>query len=162
MMNEKFLHNDPDDYHDSKLTLHDCIADKISFFNNVLSFNMTDGFWVCTDHEASGLSNTVRTDAAQVDFKVVPDKHFPVYMEVFRNRKYRKTVVEYWDLEKLMSVVNSGKYQLGFIYQYRTHFEQMWQCWLLYKGCWYGECQLHIPYSTATYRWNNLREDCVF
>lgn len=160
MLNKVFTHNDPDNYHDSKLTLHDCIADKISFENNVLSFNLPDGFWICPDHEASELSKTVRSDSSRVDFEVVPDEYFQIYMDVFKERRHRKTIVEYWDLDKLMKAVNSGKYQLEFVYQYRTHFEQMWLCYLRDKS-WYN-CQLHIPYSTATYRWNNLREDCVW
>ena len=160
MLLTTFMYNDPDDYHDSKITLHDCVANKISFNNNVLSFSLPDGFFVCPNHEASLLSNGVRTGGAQVDFAVTPDEHFDVYAEVFKKRKFRKTVVEYWDLEKLIKSINSGKYQIEFIYQYRTHFEQMWLCNLRYKGCYGNECQLHIPYSTATYRWNNLREDC--
>lgn len=162
MLNKVFTHNDPDNYHDNELTLHDCIADKISFENNVLSFNLPDGFWITPEHEASELLKTVRTDGAQVDFEVVPDEHFPVYMDVFKKRRHRKTVVEYWDSERLIKAINSGRYQLEFIYQYRTHFEQMWICNLRHKGCYGDECQLHIPYATATYRWNNLREDCVW
>lgn len=162
MFSKKFLHNDPDSYHDTKITLHDCIADKISYDNNVLTLNFPDGFWVVDSHEDSNLDVTVRTDSAQVDFEIEPDEFMEIYLDVFIKRKYRKTIVEYWDLEKLMKAVNSGKYQLEFTYQYRTHFEQMWQCMLRYKGCWYAECQLHIPYSTATYRWNKLREDKVW
>lgn len=157
MVNKAFIHNDPDDYHDSKLTLHDCIADKISFKNNVLSFNFSDGFWITPEHEVTSLSNTVRTDGAQVDFEIKPDEFFEIYLDVFRKRRFCKKTVEYWELDELIKAFDSGKYQLEFIYQYRTHFEQMWQCMLHYKGCWYAECQLHIPYCTATYRWNNLR-----
>ncbi len=162
MANAKFTHNDPDEFHDTLLTLHDCIADKIAYNNNTLSFCFPDGFWIMPDHKGSYLDKTVRTDAAQVDFTITPDDHFEVYLEVFKKRKHFKTIVEYWDLKKLKDAVNNRKYQLEFIYQYRTYFEQMWFCCLHYKGNWYGECQLHIPFSTATYRWNNLRENCVW
>ena len=162
MMHLAFLHNDPDSYHDTKLTLHDCIADKITYSDSVLSFRFPDGFWVYSEHEANNLSKTVRTDASCVDFAVTPDEHFEIYLEVFRSRRNRKATVEYWQLKKVLDAVNSGKYQLEFIYQYRTHFEQMWRCMLRYKGCLFGECQLHIPYSSATYSWNKLREDCIW
>ena len=162
MCNIEFFHNDPDNFHDTKLTLHDCFADKITYSNNILSFDFPDGFWVCSNHEDSNLSKTVRTDSAKVDFTVTPDQHFEIYLDVFKKRKYLNTIVEYWDIDKLMDAVNGGKYQLEFVYQYRTHFEQMWLCYLHYQGCMYRECQLHIPYSTATYRWNNLREECVW
>ena len=108
MLNKVFTHNDPDNYHGSKLTLHDCIADKISFENNVLSFNMSDGFWIDPTHESSELNDIVRTDGAQVDFEIVPDEHFPVYMDVFKKRRHRKTVVEYWDSERLIKAILLG------------------------------------------------------
>ena len=162
MFSKKFLHNDPDSYQDAKISLHDCIADKISYENNVLTLHFSDGFWITANHEDSGLDNTVRTDFSQVDFAVTPEKHSYIYLDVFIKRKYRKTIVECWDLEKLMKVVNSGKYQLEFIYQYTTFFEQMWLCNLHHKGNYGHDCQFHIPYSVATYRWNKLRKDIVF
>lgn len=125
MVNKAFIHSDPDDYHDNKLTLHDCITDKISFKNNVLSFNFSDGFWVTPEHEASSLSNTVRTDGAQVDFEIEHDEFFEIYLDVFRKRRFCKKTVECWELDELIKAFDSGKYQLEFIYQYRTHFEQM-------------------------------------
>ena len=57
--NENFKHIDPDEFHDQELTLHDCIADKISFENNTLRFYLSDGFWVTPHHEVNSSRKTV-------------------------------------------------------------------------------------------------------
>lgn len=165
MSDIEFFNNDPDSFHDSKLTLHDCIADKISYNNNFLSFSFPDGFWIFPDHEVNNLDKFVRTDLSQVDFYINNnDSSFDdVYVEVFSKNIFKKTIVEKWSLDELIKAVNSGDYQLEFVYQYRTYFEQMWYCTFRYKGKWmHNECYLHIPSAEATYRWNNLREECVW
>ena len=77
-----YKHNDCDSYHGHKLTLHDCRAEKIIYNKGILSFYMSDGFWITPHHEASNLENTVRTDAARVDFKVddILDASVDVYI----------------------------------------------------------------------------------
>ena len=41
MTNETYKNVDPDMFHGRELTLHDCIADKILFENNILRFFLT-------------------------------------------------------------------------------------------------------------------------
>ncbi len=164
MSDIEFIHNDPDSFHDTYLTLHDCVADRIYYNKKVLSFSFPEGFWIFPEHEASNLDNTVRTDSSQADFYINNDENFEnVYVEVFSKGIFIKTFVEKWSLNELINAVNSGGYQLEFIYQYRTYFEQMWYCALHYKGkLRYKECYIHIPKAEAVYCWNNLREDCVW
>ena len=158
MLNMQFAHNDPDDFHERELTLHDCVAEKIVFENNTIRFFFPDGFWVTPNHDANDSDNTVRTDTAQVDFCVEDINDIGIW--VFTRTIFRKTVVEFWDVKKLADAVNSGKCTIEFLYQYRNFFEQMWRCELHFnKKPYHAECQLYLPKSEATYRWNNLRFD---
>ena len=70
MTSKNFKHINPDEYHGKELTLHDCIANKISFENNILSFCLPDGFWVTPHHKENSYEKTVRTDASVVDFSI--------------------------------------------------------------------------------------------
>lgn len=162
MTYKNFIHNDPDVFHDKELTLHDCIADKISFENGLLRFSLPDGIWVTPHHKENEFKKTVRTGPSMVEFTVKDIDDITV--RVFTKNTWcwsRKTSAEIWHMEQLVSAVNSGKCTMEFITQYRTGFEQMWHCVIhSKKKPYYRECQLYLPETEATFCWNNLRPDC--
>lgn len=153
-----FKHVDPDAFHDREITLHDCIADKISFEKGMLRFYLPDGFWVTTHHKANLSGKVVRTDASRVDFSI--EDIDDIMLRVFTRRRWlwhRKARMEIWDMNQLITAVNSGKCTLEFITQYRCYYEQMWHCAIRsHKKPYYRECQLHLPETNATFYWNNL------
>ena len=155
---ENFKNIDPDEFHGKELTLHDCIADKISFENNTLRFYMPDGFWVTPHHKDNHCEKTVRTDASVVDFSI--EDIDDITVRVFRRNTWwwsRKTIAEIWHMGQLISAVNSRKCTIEFITQYRSYYEQMWHCAIRFdKKPFYRECQLHLPNTKATFYWNNL------
>ena len=155
---ENFKNIDPDEFHGKELTLHDCIADKISFENNTLRFYMPDGFWVTPHHKEKKKKKTVRTDASVVDFSI--EDIDDITVRVFRRNTWcwsRKTIAEIWHMGQLISAVNSRKCTIEFITQYRSYYEQMWHCAIRFdKKPFYRECQLHLPNTKATFYWNNL------
>ena len=162
MTNKSFIHIDPDELHDKELTLHDCKADRISFENNTLRFYFPEGFWITPGHIENTSEKTVRTDASAVDFSM--EDIDDVIVCVFTSHRwlgFRNTSVDYWDVRKLISAVNSGKCILEFITQYRSYCEQMWDCAIRsHKNQYYRECQLYLPNAKAAFYWNKLRLDC--
>ncbi len=157
-MCENFKNIDPDEFHGKDLTLHDCIANMISFENSTLRFYLPDGFWVTPHHKVNSSEKTVRTDASVVDFSTEDIDDITVRV-LTRNTWCwsRKTTVELWHIEQLVSAVNSGKCTFEFITQYRSYYEQMWYCAIRSnKKPYYRECQLHIPNTNTTFYWNNL------
>lgn len=159
MLDLEFKHNDADDSHDKVLTLHDCIVENVSYTDGVLRFFLPEGLWIAPTHKENILGKVVKTDAAVVDFRI--EDIDDIIVRVFtRNRFTRRTKVEIWEMRDLMESVNSGEYKIEFIYQYRTYFEQMWQCAIRSNvKPYYRECQLHLPDTEAVYRWNDLRSD---
>ena len=159
MLDLEFKHNDADDSYDKLLTLHDCIAEKVSYTDGVLRFFLSDGLWIAPTHKENILGKVVRTGAAVVDFRI--ENIDDIIVRVFtRNRFTRNTKVEIWEMRDLMEIINRGKCTIEFIYQYRTHFEQMWHCAIRSKvKPYYRDCHLHLPNTEAVYRWNDLRPD---
>ncbi|MDD6886877.1 MAG: hypothetical protein PUE41_00165 [bacterium] len=158
MIYDEFIHKDPDEFHDKELTLHDCIADSISYENGILRFCLPDGFWITPHHKENDCGKTVRTDASAVDFTI--EDIDDITVEVFTRNAWmfsKRTSVEIGDMEQLISAVNSGKCTIEFIAQYRSCFEQMWCCAIRSekKPC-YRTCQLHLPNTRAAFYWNNL------
>ena len=161
MVNNNFNHIDPDEFHGKELTLHDCIADKISFENNTLRFYLPNGFWVTPHHEVNSSEKTVRTDASVVDFSI--EDIDDISVRVFTRNTWcwsRKMSVENWHMEQLISKVNNGRCTIEFVTQYKSHYEQMWHCVIhSNKKPYYRECHLHLPNTNATFYWNNLLLD---
>lgn len=157
-----FMHNDPDECHDKDLTLHDCIADKISIVNGFLYFYFPNGFWITDSHKDNEYKKTIRTDSSLVEFAVKDTDD--ILLQVFTSKTFcrlRKSIVENWNVEQLLSTVNSNKCTIEFITQYRSYFEQMWHCIIhSNKKPYYRECQLYLPGTKATFFWNNLRPEC--
>ena len=158
MAYESFDHIDPDEFHGKELTLHDCIANTITYKRKTLRFFLPDGFWVTTHHKANLSGKVVRTDASVVDFSI--DDMDDVILRVFTAHRwlwFRRTSVEIWNMEQLIALVNSGKCTVEFITQYRTYGEQLWHCAIRSnRKPYYRECQILFPDTNATFYWNNL------
>ena len=161
MLNHGFIHIDSDNSHDETLSLHDCIAEKVCLSDNVLRFYFSDGFWIIPSHKDSYLNKIVKTDEAVVDFLF--ENINDITICVFKRNIFKKTYVEYWEVNDLMNAINKKNFTIEFIYQYRKYNEQMWYCIIRSKNNYYTyECQLHLPNISATYYWNNLRPNCVW
>ena len=161
MFQDTYRHADPDTFHGSKLSLHDCIAERISSENGVLRFSLPEGFWITPHHEENPSGKTVRTDASIVSFSV--EDIDDILLRVFTRHRgifSCKTNVDIWDMDRLISAVNSGKCVLEFITQYRTYGEQMWHCAIRSsQKPYYRECQMYLPNAEAAFYWNQLRLD---
>lgn len=155
---ESFKHIDPDEFHGKEILLHDCMADNIAYKNNSLRFFFSDGFWVTPHHQENLSDKILRTDASEVIFSVKEIND--ITLQVFtRNRWlwFRKISVEIWNMERLITLINSGKCTIEFITQYRTFGEQMWHCAIRSnKKPYYRDCQLFLPDTKASFYWNNL------
>lgn len=69
-------------------------------------------------------------------------------------------VREEWELSKLIECINSGKYTLEFLYQYKGYNSMIIECCLWSdKKPYDRECQLKLPLSQVRYCWNDLCED---
>ena len=158
---ENFKHRDPDAFHDKELTLHDCVAEHVSWADGILRFRFPDGFWITPNHKENHCDKVVRTDASVVDFST--EDIDDITVRVFTGNACwgsRKTTVETWHMEQLISAVNSGNCTIEFITQYRSYYEQLWHCTIRSrKKPYYRECHLHLPNTRAVFCWNNLCPD---
>lgn len=143
------------------ISLHDCRAEKASFENGVLSFYFPkDGFWVLSEHEANSTGEAVRTDASEVRFHLLYETENESQCYVFDKKSERKAVRKQWTLSELVSAINSGKYQLEFLYRYVGGYkEQVFYCEICQKKKPYRrECQLWLSVQDVTYCWNEFAE----
>jgi len=153
-----YQHCDKDD---TVISLHDCRAEKVSFENGDLTFYFPDGFWVLPSNEENHTEDCIKTDASEASFHLMLDED-DVSIYVYTQKKHGKAIRRKWEVSKLIKEINSGKYQLEFLYQYTAYLQRVVACWLWFdKKPYNKECELWIELTGVTYKWNRLRLDRV-
>ena len=158
MFTEVFKHTDPDEYHDLKLTLHDCHAEKTEYKDGILRFYLPDGFWIFPQHEENRYEKILRTDAAIVDFYTENMHKITIHIATVQDDGSEKE--EFRSMQELAEAINSGACTLEFITQDKTGSGQIWHCNLHAKKppfCRF--CEIRIPDTHAVFHWNELRPD---
>lgn len=144
---------------DEHISLHDCHATNIQFENGVVKFFFEDGIWISSEYGGNQLGKTVRTDKAMVAFSLEYGDEIDMCLYVFE-KKFGMTICDEWPLSKLMEGINSKKYTLEFIYQYKGYHSVVMDCWLCSdKKPYHRDCQLKARVTKVEYYWNNLCED---
>lgn len=151
------------DIEDDCITLHDCMAEKMCFDHGILSFVFPDGFWITQHHPQNVCDNTVRTDAAQVDFQILDEGMDGVTVYIFREIRNGKVVREEWEPADFIDAVNCGDFRVEFITQYKSFQSMLYKCWVWYdKLPYHSECEIILHTEKAAYQWNYLRYDRVW
>mgnify|MGYP003549188582 CR=1 FL=1 len=143
------------------ISLHDCKAEKATFEKGILTFYFPeDGFWICSDHEENSTGEAVRTDASEVRFHLLYETEDESQCYVFDKKSERKSVRKEWTISELVSAINSGKYQLEFLYRYAGGYKELvFTCEICQeKKPYRRECQLWLSVQDVTYCWNEIAE----
>lgn len=143
------------------ISLHDCKAEKATFEKGILTFYFPeDGFWICSDHEENSTGEAVRTNASEVRFHLLYETEDESQCYVFDKKSERKSVRKEWTISELVSAINSGKYQLEFLYRYAGGYKGLvFYCEICQKKKPYRrECQLWLSVQDVTYCWNEITE----
>lgn len=141
------------------ISLHDCSAEKATFENGMLTFYFPeDGFWILSEHEENSAVEAVRTDASEVRFHLLYETEDESWCYVFEKKSERKSVRKKWTITELVSAINSGKYQLEFLYRYAGGYKELvFYCEICQKKKPYRrECQLWLSVQDVTYCWNDV------
>ena len=149
-----YQHCDKDD---TVISLHDCRAEKVSFENGDLTFYFPDGFWVLPSNEENHTEDCIKTDASEASFHLMLDED-DVSIYVYTQKKHGKAIRRKWEVSKLIKEINSGKYQLEFLYRYVGGYKELvFYCEICQKKKPYRrECQLWLSVQDVTYCWNEM------
>ena len=157
---KKYKYNETDDTY---ISLHDCIAEKITVKNNVLSFYFPKGFWVTNEYDKNKSNDVVCTDVSQVDYNIIDEEYDSICVYAFKKGITGKIVRKQWPVEDLIKKVNSGKYRIEFLYNYKGYKDILYKCWLWFdKYPYHIEIQIELPINNITYRWNELQYNNIW
>ena len=69
----------------------------------------------------------------------------------------------FWEEMIKRDAVNCGDYRVEFITQYKSYQSILFKCWVWFeKSPYYYECEIILHTEKVTYKWNQLRYDCVW
>ena len=149
------------DSDDTCVLLHDCYADKIELNDNVITVYFDNGFCLIFNHKNNNLNYTVRTDSSKTEFFIDREYFETIKIYVFKKNLFGSVIRKELELDKLINLVNSEKYNLEFIYQYKGDNRlTIFECWIHSNNRRYPiECHIYLPIEKIVYCWNNLCEN---
>lgn len=142
------------------ISLHDCCATRIFKDKHNLFFEFDNGIWAIANTAFNPNNRTFRTDKAQLKLCNFNIDSIYIFKEIRLFRRIISTHRIPLSFEKLTENINSGKWELEFIYEYTKYHETLFSCCICSAHKPYSiECQMILDYDDMECFWNNLRED---
>ena len=151
------------DAYDS-MSFHDCRTSDIQIHGNDLIINFPDGFWITPTSDHIDHDTPLKTGPSQLCvYGLVADGVIDT-VDLFKTTYFfRKPVLcRRINLEPsiFLKLVNDGKHELEFLYEFHNGVNGLYQCWLWKKN--HGmeaACQFEITANRIEYRWNQILPD---
>ncbi len=148
----------------NSISLHDCRTDDIKICGDDLIINFPDGFWITPVSEHIDHHTALKTGPSQLCIYglsmdgVMDSVHLFKTTYLFRKpilcRRIRIEPVAF------LKLINDGKHELEFLYEFHRPGNGLYQCWLWKKKRGMGaECQFEITAKRIEYRWNDILTD---
>lgn len=143
--------------------LHDSRATGAYIADGSLYFRFADGFWILQSNSRNTCGETVRTGVSELCIAGFDAPCVCLFRHValFRRRLLTRRVEI--PLETLIQKLNSGKWELEFLDEYREYRGMLYNCLIWQKRRpYYTECELRIDCGEVQYLWNVLRPECTW
>lgn len=145
---------------DKIISLHDCRATRMIVESDSLFLEYEDGFWCLPTNKNNSSDNAFRTDLSQIEISKFEIQNIYLFNEKRLFGRLISTKRIDISLEMLTQKINSGQWQLEFLYEYHGFNEVLYHCWIwMNKKPYHKECQITIMYNDIKYLWNNICED---
>lgn len=151
--------------------LHDCVATKINVDGSEMTLDLPDGFWLLPDDPRNPWDEVHKTGPAQIVVSLgypMPSNELDdaIFAELFHRRRLCRgvawTTCTYPAVEKLIEKVNSGKWDLEFVWKYPTYDRGWLVEGYFHTGRKTRKCYLTVDFRQIRFFWNEIRGDRVW
>ena len=151
------------DAYDS-ISLHDCRTDDIQVDGNDLIINFPDGFWITPVSKHIDHDTPLKTGPSQLCLYGLVAGGVIDTVDLFKTTYlFRKPILcrrITLESSEYLKIVNDGKHELEFLWEFHNDIKGLYQCWLWNKNRGYvGDCQFEVTVRSIEYRWNEIRPD---
>ena len=151
------------DAYDS-ISLHDCRTEDIRMDGDDLVINFPDGFWITPVSKHINHDSPLKTGPSQLRMYGFAVGGVIDTVDLFKTTYlFRKPILcrrIRMVPEDFLKLVNDGKHELEFLWEFHRPGNGLYQCWLYRKNHGIGaECQFEITAKYIEYRWNEILPD---
>lgn len=151
------------DAYDS-ISIHDCRTENIRIEGDDLVIDFPDGFWITPFSRHIDHDRPLKTGPSQLRFYGLDGEEVIGSIALHKTtRLFRKPVLcrrICIGSAEFLKLVNDGKHELEFLYEFHRPCVSLYQCWLWKKGRGMeAECQFEILAKRMEYRWNEILPD---
>jgi hypothetical protein len=148
----------------NSISLHDCRSDDIKIEGDKLIVNFPDGFWITPVGEYIDRDCPLKTGPSQLCFYGLGTESVIDAIDLFKTiYLFRKPILcrrIRIEPDAFLKLVNDGKHELEFLFEFHRPGNGLYQCWLWKKNCGVeAECQFEITAKSIEYRWNEILPD---
>lgn len=146
------------------ISLHDCRADHMQLDGNNLVIDFPEGFWITPRSKHIAHDRPLKTGPSQLRFMDVSIEPLIESIYLFKDiRMFRKVICcrrIQLGLTDLLKLINDGKHELEFLYEFHNSLSNLYQCWIWKSNRGLeAECQLELTASQIEYSWNDIQYD---
>lgn len=148
----------------NSISLHDCRTEDIQVDGGDLIINFPDGFWITPPSEHINHNRPLKTGASQLCIHGFGIDSVIDSVVLFKTTYlFRKPILcrrIQIDPAAFLKLVNNGKHELEFLWEFHRPGKGLYQCWLWRKNRGMeAECQFEITAKSIEYRWNEILPD---
>lgn len=148
----------------NSISLHDCRTDDIKICGDDLIINFPDGFWITPVSAHMDHHTALKTGPSQLCIYGLGVAGVIDSVNLFKTTYlFRKPILcrrIRIETAAFLKLVNDGKHELEFLYEFHRPGNVLYQCWLWEKK--HGmeaECQFEVTAKRIEYRWNEILTD---
>ena len=148
----------------NSISLHDCRTEDVRMDGNDLIINFPDGFWITPVSVHIDHHTALKTGPSQLRIygfdieEVIHSVHLFKTVRLFRKPLFCRRIN--MEAEAFLKLVNDGKHELEFLWEFHRPGNGLYQCWLWKKNRGMeAECQFEITAKSIEYRWNEILPD---
>ncbi len=146
-----------------RISIHDCIAQRMTLEKGILTFHFPEGIWVIPGHPSNPTENMVRTGPARMELELLSDD--PTWLKVQSSRHLSGpwSLTKEWKTEAFLEALNAGKFRLEFISWHWDFHNPLFQCALHSdRRPWYQNCTLEVTARNVVCHWETMNFNRVW
>ncbi len=161
LFQEAFMYSEP--LADGRISIHDCLAHRVTVENGMLTFYFPEGIWVIPGHPSNPTEDMVCTGPAKMTLEPFCGDVWDWNVQSLYTLRYPWQLARWWKPEKFVEALNRGSFRVEFINWYIAPVTALFQCALRSdRRPRYRDCNIQMDVKNIVCHWETMNFDRVW